>query len=333
MELLINKPGLLSTLQDTGRLFHRAEGVPVSGAMDLLSARIANRAVGNDDKAAVIEFTYGDTALRAVTPLLIAASGEGSRLCAEGRILPDDRPLYIPGGTSLTLETIVPGARLYLAVAGGWEIPEVLGSKSTYIPAGIGGYEGRALQKGDRLVSGEILSVVSKNIVSILTGDKINYPSWSIARRLLRPAGRGTIRVMRGREFDWFEPAARERFFSTVFRVSTDSNRMGYRLEGSLLKRNKQEELISTAVAPGTIQVSGNGGVIMLMADAQTTGGYPRIAQVAAVDLSACGQLRPGDDIMFTEISGNEAERLYFVQEEQLAELTAAIAAETYKIR
>src|SRR5690606_37214440 len=155
-------------------------------------------------------------------------------------------------------------------------------------------------------------STVSGNLLGLLQGSKINYPAWSIARRLFLPECGHRIRVMPGREYEWFDSNSREAFFTTSYLVSADSNRMACVLEGPAIKLMPDLQMISTAVTPGTLQVPGNGQPIILLSDAQTTGGYPRIAQVAAVDLPLCGQLRPGDSVMFTQITWDEAERLYF---------------------
>ncbi|RZM27833.1 MAG: biotin-dependent carboxyltransferase family protein [Pedobacter sp.] len=271
MEIKIIKPGVLTTIQDLGRMDALALAVPFSGAMDQLSARIANMAVGNNDKEATMEFTYGAASFSSETDILIAYAGAGATLVVEGNALPMNRPIFIPAGKTITFENDGPGLRTYLAIAGGWDVPEVLGSKSTFLAAGFGGYAGRALQKGDVLNSG---------IIDFLTN---------------------------------------------AFTIGIRSNRMGYHLEGSPLHRLKQAELMSTAVCPGTIQVTGEGSMILLMADCQTTGGYPRIGQVAAVDLPLCAQLKPGDLIRFTEISMQEAEHLVWEREAELASITSAL--------
>lgn len=325
MQLIIEKPGLLSTIQDSGRMYHLSQAVPVSGAMDALSMRVANKAVGNPDNTAVIEFTYGGAELLAETNLLIALAGEGASLYTDALELPSNKPLFIPAGTALRLAGKRTGSRSYLAVAGGWDVPEILQSKSTYLMAGFGGFKGRRLMSKDVLKSSTDVSAVTTRILAGLEGPRVNYPAWSIASDLLLPRNKKTIRVIPGREFGWFREESQHDFFSKPYCLSSNSNRMGYYLEGPLIARSVQDELLSTAVAAGTIQVTGNGTPILLMADAQTTGGYPRIAQVAAADLPLCAQLKPGDKIQFQEISISEAETLYFEQERQLRELTGAI--------
>lgn len=325
MQIRIIKPGLLSTIQDMGRSLYLSQAVPISGAMDSLSARIANKAVGNSDNEAVIEFTYTDAEFIAETDLLIAYAGDGAILKVDDQKLPFERPIYIPAGTIIKLTNMPTGCRTYLAIAGGWDVPDVLGSKSTYLTAGFGGLEGRTLKADDKLNSNDKVSNITQNIFDKLKADHINYTQWSIPRQLLLPADRKSIRVVLANEFTWFDKQSIADFFSTPYIIDQRSNRMGYHLEGAGINRLKNDELLSTAVAPGTIQVTGNGNMVLLMADCQTTGGYPRIAQVAAVDLPLCAQFKPGDTIYFKEINRDEAEMLYLERERDLQRLTTAV--------
>lgn len=324
MEIKIIKPGLLSTVQDLGRRGYLSQAVPVSGAMDTLSARIANIVLGNDDNAAVIEFSYADAEFKAETDLLMAYAGDGAVLMSDDKRLPAERPIFIPQGKNIKLHNNARGSRTYLAVAGGFDVPEVLGSKSTFITAAFGGLDGRALKAGDVPRSAEP-SAVAQKLLDQLAGDEINYTRWSAPRSLLLPIDRKNIRVVPGHEFNWFDGKAIVEFLSGPFKIGAQSNRMGYHLQGTALNRLRKDELLSTAVMPGTIQVTGNGSMILLMADCQTTGGYPRIAQVAAVDLPLCAQLKPGDTIYFKEITRDAAEMLYLEREQQLRQLRIAV--------
>jgi antagonist of KipI len=311
MKIRISKPGLLSTLQDLGRTGYLSQAVPRSGVMDLLASGVANKAVGNADDCTVIEFTQSGAAFIAESDLLLALSGGGACLSTgEGR-LPSDKPVFVPAGTVLHLKHSSLGSRSYLAVAGGWDVPEVLGSRSTYLTAGIGGLNGRALVQNDVLSNRNQLSPVSQAVWNSLRGEVLNYPKWSIARDTLLPEDRFIIRVIPAREVNWFEEASFNNFLSQPYTVGHNSNRIGYRLEGPVINRAANNELLSTAVTPGTIQVTGDGSLVLLMADCQTTGGYPRIAQVAAVDLPLCAQLQPGNNIRFVAITCKEAEKLY----------------------
>jgi len=325
MKIRILKPGLLSTIQDMGRRHFLSQGVPLSGAMDSLSARIANKAVGNDDDQAVIEFTYADAAFKAETDLLIAYAGDGMRLQAGAQILPPERPVFVPAGNVIQLIHNSGGVHTYLAVAGGWDIPVILGSRSTCLTASFGGFKGRALQAEDILSSNGQPGDMSAGIFGRLKNDHVNFAKWSINRQRLLPPNRKLIRIIPGREAGWFNDQSIADFLSAPYQLSRNSNRMGFHLAGPEIIRIKKVELISTAVTPGTIQVTGNGRMILLMADCQTTGGYPRIAQVALVDLPLCGQLKPGDTIYFKEISRREAERLDLQAEADLSRLTTAL--------
>jgi antagonist of KipI len=330
MQIRIDIPGLLSTIQDGGRPLYRSQAVPVSGAMDTLSARLTNLAVGNTPKKAVVEFTYAAASFTTLTPVLIAWSGGGAVLQVGIKPLPANRPIFLPANTTVQLVRSPTGCRTYLAVAGGWDIPEIMGSSSTYLTAGFGGYFGRALQKGDVLNAHSSRSSLTQKIVAELTGDAIRFANWYLSSKTFLPPVHNIIRVMQGQECDWFTEDAITLFFSQPFTVGGQSNRMGYQLEGSHLGKKTSPELLSTAVMPGTVQVAGNGQPILLMADCQTTGGYTRIAQVAAVDMPLCGQLKPGDTVYFRKVSNAEAEKLYLERERKLAALALAIEANHY---
>lgn len=325
MKIRIKKAGLMATVQDLGRSGYLSQGVPLSGAMDRLSAQLANLAVGNKPGDAVIEFTNGGAVFETEADCLIAFCGDGARLKTTAGQLPCDRPIFVPSGAVITLENNLGGCFSYLAVAGAWDLPEALGSRSTYITAKIGGLEGRCLKENDVLVSTDNLNATAASLLSDLKGEDINSTVWSIARDSFLPADRKIIRAVRGAEFSWFDERSTQKFFSQTFTIGNNSNRMGYQLMGEPINRATEKELLSTAVAPGTNQVTNSGEVILLMADCQTTGGYPRIAQVAAVDLPLCAQLKPGDSFNFKEISWKEAEKLYIQQQQELRRLQAAI--------
>ena len=327
MQITITKPGVLSTIQDMGRWKYLSQAVPVSGPMDSLSARIANIALGNNENASVIEFTYGAAEFSVDVPILIAYSGDGALLKSGKQLLPANRPILVPGGQTISLQNNSKGCRTYLAIAGGFNVPATLGSYSTYLPAAIGGLNGCALQAGDVLKSTNELTALNKVLLNNLSDDTIAYPNWSVSKIALGLEDTKVIRVMSGPESSWFDSESVRTLFCESFTMTMQSNRMGYRLKGSMMQRVNPSELLSTAVTMGTIQVTGNGDLILLMADCQTTGGYPRIAQVASVDLPLCGQLKPGDQIFFKEISRAEAEMLYIEREQNLQKAKAALQA------
>lgn len=325
MQISILKPGLHTTIQDLGRNNFLSQAVPVSGAMDPLSARIANLSIGNMDNDALIEFTYANASFSCETDLLTAYAGGGATLTVSGVKLPSRRAIFLPAGTVVKLVAAEHGIRTYLSVAGGWNVPEVLGSKSTYLPAAFGGYKGRLLKKNDKINGLDTLSATTAAILDKLKGASVSYTSWGISERFLSPQDKNTIRIFPSREFTWFQADSIISLATDPFKINLRSNRMGIMLDGTQMKRKVSEELLSTAVCSGTIQVTGNGEMILLMADCQTTGGYPRIAQVAMVDIPLCAQLKPNEHISFNLISRIEAERLYYEQEAELKMLTQAI--------
>lgn len=324
MQLKIIKPGIMTSIQDLGRWGYRSEGVPASGAMDTLAARIANIALGNASHDAVIEFTYGNATFQAKSDILLAYAGEGGTLFIDKQTLTPGKPIFVPSGTNLNLVNNPSGVYTYLAVAGGWDIKETLGSKSTYITAGLGGIQGRALKSGDELTNNNHYTDVTEKILLKLQSSELSFPKWHLNKTSFTHHPK-IVRVVPAHEFTWFEANSLLNFLSSPYELSINSNRMGYQLEGPKLNRSVNKELLSTAVCPGTIQVTNDGSLVLLMADSQTIGGYPRVAQVAAVDLPACAQLAPGDSISFTEISRTDAEKLYLKRENQLMKLVTAV--------
>jgi len=326
MRIKILKAGLLATMQDLGRWDYLSVAIPTSGAVDSLSARLANLAVGNSENSAVIEFTYADAQFESLEDGVIAYSGEGAVLYAADQKLPSNCPVFIPQGKVIRLVNSDSGSRTYLAVAGGWKVDLILNSKSTYLPAGFGGLAGKALRNGDVLVSDET-SPLNDQIILSLTGKGISFSSWRIFKRILQPLNKNKIRIIPGPEFTWFDGRSIMSLLTHAFSVGMKSNRMGIQIEGPTLNRYQKQELLSTAVCPGTIQVTSGGSLILLLADCQTTGGYPRIAQVTAVDLPLCAQLKPGNRIEFEEISLENAELLYIEQEKSIQQIKTAISS------
>ncbi|WP_059105520.1 biotin-dependent carboxyltransferase family protein [Shouchella shacheensis] len=319
MSFHVVKGGVLTTIQDLGRTGFLDQGVLESGAMDRISLRTANLLVGNEESEACLEMTLNGPEIEINKDSLIAVTGEGMVPFIEGERFPVGTPIYVPAGRTLHFKSTKTGCRTYLAVAGGLEVPVVMNSKSTYLRARLGGYKGRALQKGDCLHIGEESDLAKKKIGHFKQKNAANpqSESWSANGELLTTEeSETTIRVIRGTHFYRFTEESQEQFFSRPFIVSPKSDRMGYRLSvDSSLELTESFSLLSEAVAFGTIQVPPDGQPIVLMADRQTTGGYPRIAQVVAVDLGRLAQCRPKDEILFKEISLAEAEALFIKQE------------------
>lgn len=327
MQIKILKPGILSTVQDLGRYSYRSQAVAVSGAMDTLSHRLANKVLGNPDGAPTIEFSYAAAEFICETDVLIAYSGAGAFLVHNGIQLISDSPVFLSKGSKVKLIHNPDGARTYLAIVGGWDVPGVMGSCSTYLTAKLGGINGGALIAAQLINANPLITNITTAIIRKFANLENAEKPLRIHRQSFLSAKRKTIRIFMAREHDWFEDSSIFSLLNEPFKIGRQSNRMGYQLEGNAMKRITQQELLSTAVTQGTIQVNGAGQLILLMADCQTTGGYPRIAQVAAIDLPLCAQLKPGDVINFKNISHDEAEKLYIAREKELKKLDAAIAS------
>jgi len=339
MSVEVLRAGVLTTVQDLGRYGMQRFGVPVSGAMDAYSVRVANRLVGNDDDAAVLEITLAGPQLEFHTDHLVAVCGGDLSPTIDGKPVPMRRPVRISRGSQLVFGECVAGCRAYLAIAGGIDVPEVLGSRSTYVRAAIGGVYGRALKSGDRLAA----TITQQGRFEYLSEtatyarDGFAAPHWSVQvnpeRFVKRPQ---EIRFVAGRHWETLTAAARSSFTNENFRVGPASDRMGYRLEGANLEGvgvndAQRGSTASEAVAFGTIQLPPDGNPIVLMADCQTIGGYPRVGEVASVDLSLLAQLRPGDPLCFRRIALSEAQELMHLQEQALAQISDAVQARLYQ--
>lgn len=323
-------PGQFATVQDGGRRGHLQEGIPVAGAMDELSLRVANMLVGNDAGAAGLELTLVGPTLRFDEQALIALAGADLGMSADGTHLPLWRPICVSGGTTLSATSAVRGCRGYLAVAGAIDVPAVLGSRSTYVRAALGGVDGRALKRGDMLPIGtqsELSRRIASSVVESRGGGRVAVGRWGASSALIPFfTAAAVIRVIEGQHAHLLTSESVERLWSTEFRVGAQSDRMGYRLEGGSLELTTPTELLSEGVTFGTVQLPPGGNPIVLMADRQTTGGYPRIGEVASVDLPLLAQLKAGDRLRFRPVSLDEAQRLYLAREDNLNQARAAIA-------
>ncbi|MDX8047582.1 biotin-dependent carboxyltransferase family protein [Gracilibacillus sp. S3-1-1] len=322
--MTIKKAGLLTTIQDLGRRGFQKYGVIASGVMDTFSHRVANILVGNKEEMPTLEMTLIGPTIQFDKDVLIAICGGDLSATIEGEKVALWRPVFVKAHTELKFGNSKEDCRAYLAVAGGFEIPTVMNSRSTYIRASIGGFKGRALQVDDELTFGEISDMSQQIITQLqaLSDDRVIEEKWMVDpdRVLEREVGQ-PIRFTKGREFHLFTEASKRTFLREEYLISTQSDRMGYRLEGEKLSLAEEAEMISEAVNFGTIQVPADGNPIILLADRQTTGGYPKIGQVISVDLPVLAQAKPGDRIRFVEISLAEAQRLYIKVERKIAEL------------
>lgn len=287
-------PGPLLTVQDLGRPTARRYGVPPGGAMDPFALAAANRLVANPPGAAGLELTAGGAELRLARPAILALAGGDLGATLDGRPLPLWTAVRADAGARLRLAGRPGpwGARAYLAIAGGLAVPPVLGSRSTDLAGAFGGLEGRRLRAGDRLPVGP-----PAPLAGLLVGARWPEP--------LRPpyGPRPALRLLPGPHLGCFAPGALAALEGATLRISATSNRMGYRLEGLALAYARPCSLPSLGVVPGTVQVPPDGAPILLMADAQTTGGYPVIGVVAAADLPLAAQLLPGDELRLAPAS------------------------------
>jgi antagonist of KipI len=298
--ITVLRPGLFTTIQDAGRWGHQASGVPVSGPMDRLSHRVANALVGNEPTAALLEATVAGPELRLENGAVIAVTGAdlGARLDAEE--LPLHRPVKCRPGALLRFGERRSGARAYIAFSGGITVPPVLGSRATHTYCGLGGLDGRPVVAGDRLPLGEERTVSPWRVVST--------PPRSVS-------GGAKVRVLPGPQLDFFPPDALEVLERTRFTVTSQSDRMGYRLIGAAIPRLAGREMISDATFGGAVQVPPSGDPILLMSDRQTSGGYPQIATVITADVPMAGQLAPGDWIEFEICTRHQAMSALIAQE------------------
>ncbi|MEO6985383.1 MAG: biotin-dependent carboxyltransferase family protein [Paralcaligenes sp.] len=322
MSVTVIAPGMLSSFQDLGRVGSQHLGVPVGGAMDNRAHRLANLLAGNSENEATLEITLTGPQLRFNAPCCIAISGADLSPSLNGRALPANRPIIARAGDLLKFGQRKSGARAYLAFHGGVDLWNVLGSLSTHLPGQFGGYHGRALKKDDHLTLRTALSVQGiDDLAARLWNVKIYLPA------ILGLMPRTSIRALRGEHSRLFTTQSIRQFFSAGFRISPHSNRMGYRLENTCLALAQPQQLLSEATGFGTVQVPADGNPIILMADRQTTGGYPKIAHVATVDLPFLAQCMPGETLRFTEIDLTSAQQLDSQREEAFDHLQQTLTS------
>ncbi len=303
--ITIIEPGLFTTVQDGGRWGHQSSGVPVSGAMDWIAYRTANAIVGNEPGAAALEATLAGPKLRFDRRTTFAVAGADLGATLDGARVPHCAPVSSPAGGVLRFSQRVFGARTYIAADGGIDVPPVLASRSAHVLSRMGGGHGRTLLQGDRLALGP---------EHPLAGRRRPIPDATAYVR----AGGARVRVIPGPQNEYFPADSLDILERTRFIVSPQSNRMGYRLQGGPIPRHPDREMISDAAFTGGIQVPASGEPILLMADRQTTGGYPQLAVVITADIPLAAQLAPGDWIEFRVCSRSEALSALVAQEARL---------------
>jgi antagonist of KipI len=320
MNAVVTGAGFLTSVQDLGRTGFRQFGVSTSGALDPLAMRVANLLVGNDEDAAGLEITLGGLQLRFEDHRTVAWCGGEFDMQIGSRALPAGHVAYLQSGEELKFGRAKLGCRCWLAISGGINVPVVLHSRSTDLRANFGGLDGQTLRDGDVL---PLCGWPGSSAFAKATADKpipaTAVSSWAGPHDWVSPAKRyPVLRFVRGVDWVRFNSSTLQRFTSEAFTVSPDSDRMGVRFDSPELKREDESDLISEAVAPGTIQVPPSGKPILLLGDCQTIGGYPKIAHVITVDLGIAAQLRAGDRVRFSEISLQDAHRLLLERERDL---------------
>jgi 5-oxoprolinase (ATP-hydrolysing) subunit C len=310
--LKIVEPGIAAALQDRGRPGRQRFGVPISGAIDAESLAIANTLVGNDPGTGAIEMLGAGLALEIeADTVTVALAGMVRSMSFESGTaavrVPAFQTLLVKRGDILRVPAPEGGAAAYLAVEGGFDVPFALGSQSTYRRAALGGFHGRALSAGDRLP----LRLISSERLPLRLSAAIRPPE--------------KLRVMRGPNAKYFTSRAFETLFGSEYTVTPASDRMGLRLKGPVVERAINGELTSEGTTPGGMQVPSDGQPIMLLADRQTTGGYPRIATVISADLAAAGRLAAGSRVRFVEVNRDEAVQLLKSQRDWLASLPSLL--------
>ena len=305
MSIEVLHPGLLTTVQDLGRTGYQRFGVSVSGAVDPRSAAVANILAGNPDGEAVLECTVLGPQLRFDAPAVIAVTGADLGPTLDGVPVENYRALRVQAGQTLRFTGPKCGCRAYLAVSGGLDVPEVMGSRSTYMKAKIGGWHGRKLEKGD-----------------VLPLRAPGTEPKALENRALAPEFRGrseyTLRVVMGPQDNAFTPGGVSAFLSGVYTVTPEFDRMGCRMEGPEIEHNGSADILSDGIAFGAVQVPDSGQPIVMLADRQTTGGYTKIANVISADFRLLGQLKSGDRVRFEKVSLASAQEALLAQRASL---------------
>ena len=320
-------PGLFSTVQDLGRPGHRHLGVPEGGAADRDALRVANLLAGNDDGAAGVEFTMLGATLRLRRARIVALTGGECEARCGDRALPMWRPVALRAGTEIEIGRVRRGARAYLAVGGGIAVPHVLGSRSTDLRAGFGGFEGRALRARDRLPLGPEPRTHASLWTRLQSGDTPLAPApWWVAPTEDLRGDVTMLHLLPGKDVMTLDPRVLRALRDGVWKVGADSDRMGLRFDGPAIPHVARAERISEPVLPGAIQLPPDGRPIVLGVDAQTVGGYPVVGQVIRADLNRAMQLRAGDPVRPVLVTPEAAEAAWLVRQRDFARLRESLA-------
>ena len=317
----VEQPGLLSTIQDRGRTGWQHLGITPGGVMDSYSAAVANILAGNPPDAAVLEITLHGPRLRFENGVWLAITGAYLSPFIEGSAVPGWRPVWVPAGSLLRFGAPRSGCRAYLAVAGGFAVPPVLGSRSTDLRAGFGGLDGRPLRAND------LLTHYAGSVPIPDDSWRLHAPKWCVAwSQELSLDGPARLRFVPGPDWAALPLAGQHALAGETYRISAASDRMGLRLEGPPLVLEDTSEKLSAGVAFGTLQLPPGGQPILLGVDRQTTGGYPVLGTVASVDHPRLAQLRPGDVVSFEPIAVEAAQEVFRQRAERLHRLQASLS-------
>ena len=314
MSILIKKAGLLTTIQDLGRIGFKRFGINQNGVMDKTAARLINILLGNDENEAVLEMHFPAPEIFFEEPTCFAIGGADFGAKLNAKPIENWRIHFADKGSTLKFSEKKFGNRTYLAIKNGFKIENWLGSKSTNLKANIGGFHGRKLINSDRIQFNQI------------TDSKFQIPNCRISNSIIPFYSKfPTIRLIAGAEFEFLTTQSQEKILNENFTITQNSDRMGFRLKGESLQLQTTKELVSSGVNFGTIQLLPDGQMIILMADQQTSGGYPRIANVISTDLPLLAQLGTNDKVAFHLISIEEAENLLIKFEYELNLLKTAV--------
>lgn len=311
-KIKITRAGLLTTIQDKGRWGYQQYGMSVAGAMDLFSMRVANLLVDNDENTAIMETTFLGPEIEFSCNEIIAITGGNMNPRLNGDRIPMWSSILVKKGDLLSFSGINSGLRSYISFSRGLDVPEILASKSTFLRGNLGGFEGRKLADGDEIPLGD-RSIESRGSYlpnSFIPEYKKEYD----------------IRVVIGPQDDYFTQEAIEIFLKSTYKVTSQADRMGYRLDGPKISHKDSADIISDGIVFGSIQVPGHGSPIIMMADRQTTGGYTKIATVITPDLSLLAQMGPDSQINFKAISVDEAHAIYKEYENRFSEIKKFIS-------
>jgi antagonist of KipI len=308
------KPGFFTTVQDLGRFDYLRYGIPICGAMDSFSFIVANLLVGNHSNDAGLEMTLIGPELQALSEAQIAITGGTISPRINERDVPMWQTLSIQEDDVLSFGKMESGCRAYLSVRGGVNTPLVLGSRSTYVRGGFGGIDGRQVKSGD-VVEGFGASPLMTEYV--MPGEFVPQFMRNVK-----------VRVILGPQADMFTEMGMETFLSSAYKVTLEADRMGYRLDGPEIEHKTRADIVSDALLPGSVQVPKNGKPIVIMRDAQTTGGYAKIAIVITTDVSVLGQARPNDIVEFVKVTMHQAQEKLFEYHKLLESLERILAKE-----